>query len=574
MKFLFKINPQKYNLWSIIIQSIIFGFAVIIILKLVFLQIIQGSTLKEKAGINRSSDRDLSFRGEIFDRNGIRLAGDTTLYDIYAHPRYYKKENTPDEIASVLAKYLNQPEWLLKDKLSKYEYSTISLAKNVDTITVDEKIKPEVLKRKIRGLDFVKKSKRIYPQGNLAAHILGYINFDANLAAGVERTGESSLASMPKTKRIEYDGRGNVIYDFNTEPENVTSPLKGSKLVLTIDSAIQHVAEIELAKMIKKAKADKGAVIALNPKNGEILGFALYPNYDPNNYNVFSPSVIKNWALSDVYPPGSTFKVLTIASALETGAITKDEKLEDTGKIKIQGWEIKNYDYNRHPYPGIIDLEHLFMHSSNIGSLKAALKMSPYDHYRMLRLFGIGMKTGIDLPGESAGIIPEANEWEKITQASIAFGYSIAATPVQIASAVAAIANNGVWITPHVMKTTDDPEKIKKIKILSEKTCQTITDVLSRSIEHGSSEAGKIKKYRVAGKSGTSRKPDPEGKGYLPNQIYTSFIGYFPAKNPEVLIMVVIDNPKTDNSWGSTVAGPVFNAVALEVGRILNIEAD
>lgn len=314
---------------------------------------------------------------------------------------------------------------------------------------------------------------------------------------------------------------------------------------------------------------------SLNPKNGEILGFAVYPSYNPNSYNKFNPSVVKNWAISDVYPPGSTFKILTVASALETGTITKNEKILDTGKIKIQGWEIKNYDYYKNPYPGMIDLNYLFVHSSNIGSLKISLKIPPEKHYEMLKKFGIGQKTGIDLPGESAGIFPAAKTWSESTHASIGYGYGTATTPIQLASAVAAIANKGIRVTPHVIKYDDEIKalKIKEERVLSEKTAEILTKILAKSIETGAGISGKIPKYRVAGKTGTSRKPDPDGKGYL-NEIYTSFVGYFPIKDPQVLIMVVIDNPKTDNSWGSTVAGPVFNAIAKEAGRVLNIEPD
>ncbi len=570
MKSLFAIKTKKFKLWSSLIKIVIFIFTGVIILKLGYLQIIKYSDLKKQATENRSSERNFSFRGEIFDRNGIRLAGDTTIYDIYAHPRYYVKDKGAKVIATILAEHLKQPEWILRNKLSKYEYSTISIAKNVKVDIVDEKIKPEIKEKGIRGLDFVKKNKRIYPQGNLASHILGYVNFDANLAAGVERTGHTSLIDIPDLKPIEYDGKGNVIYDFYTDPEKITSPLKGSKLVLTIDSAIQLITETELAKMVEKTDADRGTVIVMNPKNGEILGFAICPNYDPNKYNIFNPSVIKNWALSDVYPPGSTFKIVTIASALGTGAITKDIKVEDTGVIEVQGWDIKNHDYPKNKNPGIIGLEELFRRSSNVGSLKIALKMSPYDHYRMLNLFGIGMKTGIDLPGESPGILPGIEKWDKITQGSIGYGYSIATTPIQMAAAVAAIANKGVWITPHVIKNYKNDDRIEKIKILSEENAGIVTKLLADSIENGDSEAGKLKKYRVAGKTGTSKKPNPNGSGYL-SDVYASFVGYLPAEDPKVLILVVIDNPKVKNAWGSSVAGPVFNSVAEEVGRVLNL---
>ncbi|OGH98158.1 MAG: hypothetical protein A2039_02775 [Candidatus Melainabacteria bacterium GWA2_34_9] len=576
MKYLFQLRSKKYDRWSIIIQGSLFLFALIIIAKLFWVQIIQGADLKEKAKENRQSARDFSFRGEIVDRNGIRLAGDATLYDIYAHPQYYNKKINLDLMTSILAKPLNQSKKDIKEKLSHYNESTILIAKNVSMEVVEKGIRPEISKNQIRGLDFVKKNIRVYPQGNLASHILGYINSDANLAAGVEKTGQKNLVTKPSMKPVEYDGRGNIIYELNTNPKIVTAPLKGSKLSLTIDSAIQHTSETELKKMIAQTRADKGAVIVLNPRNGEILGFAVYPSYNPNKYNKVTASIVKNWALSDVYPPGSTFKILTIASALETGVITTNEKVLDTGKVKIQGWEIQNYDYYKRPYPGLIDLNYLFVHSSNIGSLKISLKIPPSKHYEMLKRFGIGQKTGIDLPGESAGIFPPPNTWSEVTHASMGYGYGIASTPIQIASAVAAIANKGVWVTPHVIKCQSEEEYLSKIKtrrVLSEKTAADLTRILAKSIEDSEATSGKIAKYRVAGKTGTSRKPNANGVGYS-GGIYTSFAGFFPVKNPQVLIMAVIDSPKTGNSWGSTVAGPVFNAVATEVGRVLHLEPD
>jgi len=314
----------------------------------------------------------------------------------------------------------------------------------------------------------------------------------------------------------------------------------------------------------------------MNPRNGEILAFAVLPGYNPSKYNKVNPYVIKNWVLSDVYPPGSTFKILTVASGLETGSITRNERLMDTGKIKIQGWDIENYDYRKKGAPGLIDLVHLFAHSSNIGSLKVSLKIPVAKHYEMLKRFGIGSRTGIDLPGESKGIILRPSKWDKITHATIGFGYGIAATPIQMVSAVASLANNGVWVTPHVIKYSPEEEKIKlkQRQVLSPETAREMTDLLSESIEASAATAGKIPNYRVAGKTGTSRKPNPNGSGYLTGNVFTSFVGYFPVENPKVLIMVVVDDPKGVEIWGSTVAGPVFNTIAEQTARILNIEPD
>ena len=568
---LFKIEPKRSEINASRLQLVFYLFAFIIICQLVRLQIIEHKKFEEKARQMRQPLRAFSFRGEIVDRNGIRLAGDNTTYDVYAHPKYYDKKTTLVQMASVLSPYLKKPSDVLLEKLEKLDAPTVTLAKGIDR---DSAIK--IKKLEVKGLDLVRTTKRVYPQGNLASHILGYVNLDANIYAGVESTGAKKLEAFPKIKPIEYDGRGDIIYDFNTDPTYAAFPLIGKRVMLTIDTAIQHVAETELSKMMQKTKADRGTVIVLNPKNGEVLGFAVLPDYNPNEYKKAKLSVTKNWVLSDVYPPGSTFKIMTVASALQTGSITENEQIVDTGKVKIAGWDIENYDYRSHGAPGTIGLKYLFTHSSNIGSLKVALKTPPYEHYKMLRLFGIGSKTGIDLPGESAGIIPPPETWDKVRHATIGFGYSIASTPIQMASAVASLANNGVWVTPHVIKYNKD-ESIKKIKtrrVLSPEITNTMTKILAASIQASDATAGKIPNYLVAGKTGTSRKPNPNGPGYLPGQVFTSFAGYFPAKDPQVLIMVVIDNPKGVEMWGSTVAGPVFNAIATEVARILNIPPD
>lgn len=566
---LFRIKPKKYNLFANTLQVLFFLFALVIIAQLMRLQIIDSHTLKEKAKQQRQA-KAFTFRGEIADRNGVTLASDVTVYDIYAHPHYYF-EQTPMQIATLLEPHIGQSKEQLFEKLNRLDDSTILLAKNVER-TKGLKIK----NLKLRCISLYKKNDRVYPQGNLASHILGYINPEADISTGVERSGRKNLESTPDINPIEYTGKGDVIYDFNTDPAYTTSPLTGQKLTLTIDSSIQHVAESELAKMMQKTRAERGTVIVMNPKNGEILSFAVLPSYDPNNYLKAKFSVVKNWVLSDVYPPGSTFKILTVASALETESISKHERILDEGKIKISGWDIRNYDYGKHPFPGSIDLKYLFEHSSNVGSLKVALKTPVYKHYEMLKKFGIGQKTGIDLPGESAGILPGPETWDQVRHATIGFGYSIASTPMQIAAAVASIANDGVWVTPHVIKYNPEEyeKRIKTRRVMSPKHARDLTEILASSIQSSESKAGKIPNYTVSGKTGTSRKPNPNGSGYLANQLFTSLVGYFPSKNPQVLIMVVVDNPKGVEIWGSTVAGPIFNAVATESARILNIPPD
>ena len=544
------------------------GIAVLLLFQMIRLQIFDFEQLKEKALQMRTKKAQV-FRGEIFDRNGLKLAADATVYDIYAHPHYYREDETPEDVARLLAPILKMNITKLEEKL-KQNFSTISIAKGIDR---DRAL--QIRKLKLSSISSPERTVRYYPQGDLASHILGYVNPDAKLAAGVEKTGSGFVENV-KSKILQKDGHGRVIFDFGTNAEEISKPIKGQKLTLTIDSAIQHVAEKELGKMIDATDAQKGTVIVMNPKNGEILAMAVAPSYNPNEYNKYSYSTVKNWVLTDVYPPGSTFKILTVASALNTGKMNPYDTVYDDGSIKIQGWKIDNYDVRKNPKPGNIDLSYLLEHSSNVGSVKVALKMTPSEFHNQISKFGIGSKTGIDLPGESSGILHPASSWDTITQATISFGYSLAATPIQMASAVATIANDGVWVTPHVIKYPEEiaEKKLEKRQVITPETAKTMRKLLEGSIRNSKSIAGKIPNFTVAGKTGTARKPNPKGTGYLTGVVYTSFAAFFPATNPEILIMVVVDSPKGAEVWGSTVAGPVFNEVATFVTRYLNMKPD
>lgn len=568
MKRLFKINPKKFNKMVKVIRFAFIGLAVLLLLQMVRLQIFDFEQLKDKA-LQMRTRKTQVFRGEIFDRNGLKLAADATVYDIYAHPHYYRDNETPEDVARLLAPILKIDIKKLNEKL-KQDYSTIALAKGVDRDTV-----LQIRKLKLTSISSPERTVRYYPQGDLASHILGYVNPDAKLAAGVEKTGSGFVENV-KSKILQKDGHGRVIFDFGTDAAELAKPIKGKKLTLTIDSAIQHVAEKELGKMIEATDAQRGTVIVMNPRNGEILAMAVAPSYNPNEYNKYDYSTVKNWVLTDVYPPGSTFKILTVASALNTGRMTPYDTVYDDGTIKIQGWKIENYDVRKHPKPGNIDLSYLLEHSSNVGSVKVALKMTPSEFYNQIAKFGIGSKTGIDLPGESSGILHPASSWDTITQATISFGYSLAATPLQMASAVASIANDGVWVTPHVIKYPDEvaEEKLEKRQVIAPETARVMRKLLEGSIRNSKSIAGKIPNFTVAGKTGTARKPNPNGAGYLTGVVYTSFAAFFPATDPEILIMVVVDSPKGAEVWGSTVAGPVFNEVATFVTRHLNMKPD
>ena len=544
----------------------IFNSFVILLLAYLFLnQVFDIRGYRDRAKFQRSSS-PFVLRGEIVDRNGVKLASDDTSFNVYAHPQYY--DNSPDKLAEMLEPFLEIPKQKLKSKLSGND-AVILLKKGVDRKTAD-KIKT----LKLREISLEVKNKRIYPQGSLASHILGYYNADADMAGGIEYVAGNYLKYIDKSIKYEKMPNGDIIYNLSVDPKDVTAPVMGKTLKLTIDSPIQHICEKYLYQMVNKTNALRGAVIVMEPSTGEILALAAYPYYDPNNYAKYSLLQMKNWALTDVYPPGSTFKIITVASAFLNNKINKNTKIMDTGRMKIGWWEISNYDYRERGAPGLIDLVYLFQHSSNIASVKVAQMMSSDEFYDALQMFGFGQRTGIDLPGESTGLLPKASTWDNATHASMGYGYGASVTAIQMAAAVNAIANDGVWVTPHVIKYSDAEaeQKIVKRRIMTHEQASDMKDLLVSSIEAGKSLA-KMDDYYVAAKTGTSRRPNDNGVGYS-NKLYTSMVGFLPASDPKITIYVVIDSPQGGGLWGSTVAGPVFRDIVTEIVRIMNINPD
>jgi len=540
-------------------------FMVLLVIYLFFIQVIDVGKYRARAKSQRVG-RIFSMRGDIFDRNGIKLATDKVYSDVYAHPKDY--DHTPEELAKMLSPILKMPQSVLLQKLKK-PGPVITLKKDIDRNAAKQ-----ISKLHLREISLGKKNTREYPQGTLAAHVLGYYNFDADIANGVEYTAKDKLEHVENTVSFQKTRDGKIIYDFTTDPVATTTNPRGESVTLTIDAAIQHVCEKEIEKMVREKRADRGTVIVMNPKNGEILAYAVYPTFDPNNYKKATPLQLKNWTLTDVFAPGSTFKTITVASAMELGKINEHSTVLDTGKMKVGNWEIKNHDYHIHPYPGNISLVYLFQHSSNIGAINVAWMMSPLEFYGILKKFGFGQKTGIDLPGESSGLLPSWTRWDKSFHATTGYGYGTSVTAIQMISAVQVLANKGVKVTPHIIKYPQEEfeNKIHFTQVIKPETAQTITKLLVQSIENSESEV-KMDKYQVAEKTGTSRKVNPNGKGYSP-YMYTSSIGYLPASDPQVLIYVMVDSPKEGAIWGSTVAAPVFHEVATQIARIMNLKPD
>ena len=561
-------KPNKNKIFAeriMLLQYIFVTLLVFFIMYLFAVQVLDIRHFRIKAKKQRKA-YSFVMRGNIYDRTGIKLATDTVYYDIFARKADFI--HTPEELAKLLAPILKISQMNLTEKL-KQDTPMILIKKNVDRQTRDR-----IAKLNLREIPMDKKSIRTYPQGTLAAHVLGYYNFDADIASGVEYSAKDKLESVSKGVDIEITPKGKIIYNLSTDPVAATTSIRGSDITLTIDAAVQHVCEKALMNSIQKFNAFRGAVIVMNPRNGEILAYAVYPYFNPNNFKSATSFQTKNWTLTDVFPPGSTFKTITVASAMELGKINKYSKINDTGKIKVGWWTIKNYDYAKHPNPGLIDLVYLFEHSSNVASVIVAQMMNKYEYHEMLKKFGFGEKTGIDLPGESAGLLKPPAKWDTSDHASMGYGYGSSVTAIQMVSAVSALANDGVRVTPHVIKYSPEEEaiKVRKTQVISPENARIVTSLLTESINRSRSPI-KSDSYNIAAKTGTSIKPKENGAGFT-NKLYTSIVGYMPSSDPQVLIYVIVDSAQGGEIWGNTVAAPIFKEISTQVAHILNLQPD
>lgn len=534
---------------------------ILIVIKLLDIQLFHAGFYSEKSREFRMHSPTFLARGRILDRNGMILAQDVIVYDLYAHPRYFYDQKVAD-IVPDLSRVLHKPESEMTKLLSQ-QLDTINLGKNLSKETAKK-----IIALNLSGIEAHKKTYRRYPQGHLASHIIGYANDEAKIYSGVESTTSDVLHSMPDAPLAQVSARGDYINVHALNPQFLTHIPKANDVALTIDARIQYAAESALKKGLERAHAERGAVIALDPKTGEMLAFAVLPDFDPEFFYKAKAEELKNWAVTDVYPPGSTMKILTVAAGIESGVIQEDSHILDTGKIRVANFEIVNHDYAQKGAMGNIDLVTLLQRSSNIASYKISSMIDKITHNKILRAFGLGQKTGIDITGESSGILPKPEDWSDLTHGTMGYGYGLAATPLQMAAAVASIANNGIWITPHVVKQAPHVLRHRSIKA---STAESMDNVLMKSIAKSKTSPYYIADYDLAGKTGTSRKPSDDGRGYSSN-LFTSFVGYFPARSPKILIMVVVDSPKVGNAWGATIAGPIFHEVALEAAGYLGIK--
>ncbi len=518
---------------------------------------------------NVSSVRRLpAERGLIFDRQGQPLAFNTIEYEIGVSPNLITRDKRLD-VARQLGVILQRDEYELLQLLnSNTSWQLIARP-------VSAQIGQQIADLNIFGLIINPLSKRFYPQGELMSQVLGFViesNDNTRGAMGVEGSYNQTLAGRTLQEQVSA-------IPFGLPSDTKPTGQRGMSLVLTIDRDIQFWVEEELRRALEQTGATRGTVIVMNPRNGDILAMASLPSFDPNNFiRVSDPALLRNPAISETYEPGSVMKVLTIAAALEQGVITRDWTYNDQGVLTVGGINVRNWD--RRAY-GLVDVTTLLVDSLNVGAATVAMSMGTDEFYSRMRAFGIGQPTRVDLTGEEAGImkVPGDPDWSEANLATNSYGQGLSVTPLQMLTAVNAIANDGLMMQPRIVYQIIDGDKVIDAqpsalgRVTSKQTADIVTEMMVQVVEReGGVARARVNGYTIAGKTGTAEIPSPTGYETGPNSSIVTFVGFLPADDPQISVLIKLDRP--NEYWGSIVAAPVFRQVAERLVILLGIPND
>lgn len=552
-KNIFKINRKR-----IYFLFILFFVAFSLIsYRLVSIQYLDASKYQDYARFQHTDEFKLySKRGKILDRNGTELAISLIEKTIYANP---KEVLDPSYQAEVLSGLLNISKEELESKLGDKELGFVYLKRKIAAEAAEE-----VARLGLPGIYIQDETKRYYPQEELAAQIIGFTGTDDNGLYGIEIQYESILRGVDGKAVAEKDVFGNVL------PGNIKSyidPVDGKDIVLTIDSQIQYITEKNLEQVCVEYNAPGATAIVMDPNSGEILAMATYPGFDPNNYQDYEAKDYKAGAISFTYEPGSTFKIINVAGALDNNTVGKDQVFDLPPSIRVSDRVIKeifrtsNIQYST---------REIIQYSSNVGAVMLALSMGDKLYWENIDEFGFGKVTGIELPGEENGIFHDYKTWPASTIGALAIGQSISVTPLQLLRAVCSIANGGYLIRPTIIKEiklggeagSEDRDN-NMTEIISSSTAGAIKEMMLAVVENGTGTNAQIEGVKVCGKTGTAEKANVNGIGYSEGRSITSFVGFAPYDDPRIAIIVVVDEPTGEERtvWGGTVAAPIFKNI-------------
>ncbi len=534
--------------------------------RLVWLQIINYGDYTQRAAKQQQRSIEVSpVRGNIYDRRGNELAMTVNVDSVFAVP-----SEVPDvhSTAQVLARVLKADASEIEGRM-RGSHAFAWIARKIDNST-----SARVRALNLKGIYFQKESKRFYPKGELAAQVLGYVGLDDDGLGGVEREFQSKLTGKPGKMLITMDNKRRWLGRVEKQPD------PGENVVLTIDEKIQYIVERELARAIDDTHAEAGTVIVENPHTGEVLALANWPTFNPNIFNKVNPQALKNRSVSDVYEPGSTFKIVTLAAALEEKITNPDEVIDcQMGSIVVNGLRI----HDHHPYAGLT-VTQILEHSSDVGAIKIALRLGEERFDRYIRAFGFGTQTRIELPGETRGLTKPVSRWSKVSIGAISMGQEIGVSPVQLASMVSMIANDGLYVAPRIVAGTTAPRSTPQLiafhppmgrRVISPLTAAQMKHMMEGVVLRGTGKKAILDGYSSAGKTGTAQKIDASGR-YSHSKHIASFAGFAPVNNPAVTVLVVLDSPAGGypKDGGGETAAPVFARIAQQVLAYMNVPHD
>jgi cell division protein FtsI (penicillin-binding protein 3) len=527
-------------------------------INLFYLQVIKAPVLSSIAQQQQVVQvRPFIPRRPIVDRVGTMLALDRPVFTLFAHPKLFKESNTA--IAEKLSPILGHPVAELVKKFDQQD-SGIRLE-----YALNEDVADRIDDLRLDGLEMIQHQERLYPHQELAADIIGYVNDEHRGQAGIELSQQTLLDRTEKAMQLRRMGDGSIMPDL--VPGGFLS-VDDLHLQLTIDSRLQRIVERALKQQVKAFNAKRGTVIIMDVRDGSLLTLVNTPTFDPNQYYKAPIERLKNWAISDLYEPGSTFKPVNVALALEAKTITPDTVFEVEGEISVDGWPIVGGSGG-----GSMSVGDIVAQSNNVGMVHIVETMKPEEYYRRLKQIGIGEATGIDLPSEAAGQFADQKAFveARIIPATVAFGQGFSLTPIQLAQLNSAIANGGKLITPHLVQGLYDSKgrlywkpTLSVKQVFSPNTSKAILPMMERVVDEGTGKAAQLEGYRVGGKTGTAQKATAGG-GYSEHAFITSFVGVLPIDDPRYVIVAVVDEPQGDNVYGGTVAAPIVKTIMEEL---------
>ncbi|HEX9860318.1 MAG TPA: penicillin-binding protein 2 [Nitrospirota bacterium] len=526
--------------------------------RLVYLQVVMHGELSAAARRQHNKVVDIpARRGSVLDREGRELAVSLDSKSLYGIP---SRVEDPDRVARKLAPIIGMPVRAVARKLTG-EKSFVWLSRQSA---------PDVPTRvaEAGGFDgmigWIDDSRRYYPDRELAAHVIGFTGMDNEGLEGIEAMYQREVGGSPGKAVTKKDGRGREVFEAKG---SFVQPERGSDVVLTLDEKIQYIVEKELDRLMREYRPVSASAIVMDPRTGEVLAMANRPAYNPNSWRDYPQPSWRNRAVADIYEPGSTFKIVTAAAAIEEHVISPGDRIYcGEGKIEVGGRVI----HDAHKLDGSIKFSEVIQKSSNVGTIKVALMLGQKKLHDYACRFGFGVRTGVDLPGEAGGMLRDEAGWSGVSIASIAIGQEVGVTPLQMLCAMNAIANDGVRMTPYAVSAVIGPDGVRKDvrprskgeRVVSGMTASKLKDILCTVVEEGGTAVeANVKGYKVAGKTGTAQKYDPAIRRYSRDKYASSFVGFVPADDPKISVIVVVNEPKGE-IYGGLVAAPAFRAIA------------